>query len=84
MYIVYILKSYKVGRYYVGQTEDINDRLERHNVGRVKSTKHFRPWELVHSESYSTRSEACKRELEIKKYKGGIKFKKLLGLWKDD
>lgn len=36
------------------------------------------PWELVYSESFNSRNEACKRELEIKSYKSGILFKKLL------
>ena len=83
MYCVYILKSQKTGRYYIGQTESIEDRLMTHNKGVVKSTKNGMPWKMIHTESFSTRSEAFLREREIKNYKGGIKFKKLLGLWKD-
>jgi len=83
MYKVYILQSQKTNKYYIGQTSDINDRIKRHNDGRVKSTKNFRPWKLVHMEKLNDRSDACKRELEIKNYKGGILFKRLLGLWKD-
>jgi len=81
MYSVYILQSQKNNKYYIGQTSNIDDRLKYHNNGLVKSTKNFRPWNLIHSENFETRSEACKRELEIKNYKGGILFKKLLGLW---
>jgi len=79
MYTVYILQSLKNNRYYTGQTSNIGSRLETHNRGMVKSTKSFIPWKLIHTENYLNRSEACKRELEIKKYKGGILFKKLLG-----
>ncbi len=78
-----ILKSLKNGRHYIGHAHNINDRLLRHNAGQVKSTKNYKPWQLIYTEKYNTKVEANRRELEIKSYKGGIKFKKLLGLWKD-
>lgn len=83
MFTVYILQSLKNSRYYIGHTSNISNRLKRHNAGLVKSTKWFTPWKVVYTEEYETKSEACKRELEIKSYKSGIKFKRLLGLWKD-
>lgn len=78
MYTVYILQSELKGIYYTGHTKDIQERLQRHNNGRVKSTKHGVPWKIVHLEKYQTKAEASKRELEIKSYKSGIKFKKLV------
>lgn len=84
MYFVYILQSILHGRYYVGHTGNIDDRLIRHNEGRVRSTKNYKPWKIVYAEKYKTKGEAYKRELEIKSYKGGIKFKKLLGLFKEN
>jgi putative endonuclease len=84
MYKVYILKSISKSRYYIGHAEDINSRLEKHNKGHIKSTKYGCPWKVVYLEEYESRSEANRREIEIKSYKGGIKFKKLLGLsWRD-
>ena len=80
MFKVYILKSDKLSRYYTGHTEDLMVRLNKHNGGFVKSTKCGVPWRIVHTEEYETRAAACQREREIKGYKGGIKFKKLLGL----
>ncbi len=56
------------------------ERLKKHNAGSVKSTKYGKPWKIIYTEDYSTKSEAATREVEIKKYKGGILFKKLLGL----
>ena len=78
MYFVYIIKSINFNRYYIGSTEDIERRLLYHNSGKVKSTKVYKPWEIVYSESYNSRSEAFKREKQIKSYKGGMAFKKLL------
>ena len=67
MCTVYILYSNTSSRYYVGQTSDINQRLERHNQGRVKSTKHGIPWEIFLQLDVSTRSEAMILEKQIKK-----------------
>jgi putative endonuclease len=80
MFIVYILKSKKTNRYYIGHTSNLYDRLSRHNGGINKSTKSGTPWGVVYIEKYKTKAEAHRREFEIKSYKGGILFKKLLGL----
>jgi len=82
MFSVYIIQSLKNQRYYIGHAEDSDVRLKKHNGGIVKSTKYGIPWKKVYTENYPTRAEAYRREIEIKSYKGGIKFKKLLGLWK--
>jgi len=81
MFETYILKSLKSRKHYVGHTENMEKRIVRHNSGMVKSTKSGRPWEVLYIERFSTKSEAYRRELEIKSYKGGIKFKKLLGIF---
>ena len=78
MYFVYILQSQKHYRYYIGSCEDVNERLNRHNSGRVFITKSGRPWVVVYKESFQTRSEAVKRERQIKSFKGGNAFKKLI------
>ena len=63
---VYILQSLKTDGYYTGSTQDIPARVERHNQGRSKATKARRPWQLVYSEVFETRSEAVRCETEIK------------------
>jgi len=78
MYFVYILKSFKTNRYYIGQTSNLKLRLREHNLGLVKSTQFGRPWKLRYWESYLTRAEAMKRERQLKSYKHGRAFKKLL------
>ena len=67
MYYTYILYSKTRDRYYIGHTKDILLRLQRHNEGWSKSTKSGIPWIVVYSEEYSTKSEAMKREYQIKK-----------------
>ena len=45
---------------------DVVQRLGQHNAGISKSTKHWRPWELVHQEAFETRAEAMTRERFLK------------------
>ena len=66
MYIVYILYSGSLNKYYAGQTNNITQRLLRHNSGRVKSTKHGQPWNIVKSFEVLSRSEAMRLESKIK------------------
>jgi putative endonuclease len=62
----YVLRSASSGKYYVGHTENLSQRILEHNSNRAPSTKNRGPWELVHSEEFSTRSEASRRERQIK------------------
>ena len=68
-YFTYIIYSESTDRYYVGHTHDLKLRLEHHNDGWTRSTKHGIPWKIVYSEEYDTKSAAMKREYEIKRKK---------------
>ncbi|HEY1020065.1 MAG TPA: GIY-YIG nuclease family protein, partial [Sediminibacterium sp.] len=59
MYKVYILYSPSHHRIYVGYTSNLEQRLLSHNeLGKKGWTNRFRPWILVHTEEYNTKSEA--------------------------
>ena len=77
-YCVYVLQSESRFRYYIGSCANIDERLARHNRGSVRATKYGIPWRVVYVEEFSTRQDAYKREMAIKKYKGGGAFKRLL------
>ncbi len=66
---VYILYSKSIDQYYIGHTAEIHDRLFRHNNPGRKSTKKANDWKLFYKEEFSCRSDAIKRELEIKRKK---------------
>ena len=68
-YFVYVLKSLERNYTYIGQTTNLGERLIRHNNGREKTTKPYRPFKLIHVELVSTREEA--RNLE-KYFKSGF------------
>ncbi|MEK7151379.1 MAG: GIY-YIG nuclease family protein [Patescibacteria group bacterium] len=78
MFHTYILQSEESAKYYIGSTGDLEKRINRHNAGRNKSTKSQRPWRLVYKEFFTTKQDAYRREMEIKSYKGGNAFKKLI------
>ena len=69
MWFAYILYSEKIDRYYVGHTENLKWRLQRHNEGWGKYTKRGIPWELVYFEEFKLKSDAVAREAEIKNKK---------------
>ena len=77
MFTVYILKSLKDNRSYVGYIQDLDTRQRMHNNGRVKSTKNRRPLEFIFKEEFKTKQEAKARELWWKSYRGRQKMKEL-------
>lgn len=78
MFYVYILLSKKDNKLYVGCTEDLKARLERHNTGSVFATKNRRPLVLIHSENFSNKGDAFNRERFLKSLWGSREKKKIL------
>jgi len=78
-YYVYILQSLKDNKYYIGSSSNIDERLAFHNSGRQRSTKNRAPFVLIYSEELTDKVVALKREKQIKSYKGGEAFKRLIG-----
>jgi len=78
-YYVYILQSLKDSKYYIGSTSNVAERLNFHNSGRQRSTKHRVPFILICFEEMTSKEAALKREMQIKSYKGGEAFKRLIG-----
>ena len=70
MFHVYVLRSEKTGRRYVGSCEDLETRVKRHNLGHSKATRHAVPWTLVHSETFSNRADAERKERYYKSGRG--------------
>ena len=79
-FTVYILYSFSLDSYYIGQTNDVSRRLERHNAGYVKSTKRGRPWKLDYVKSFETRSESMAYETYIKSMKSKVYIKELIDM----
>jgi putative endonuclease len=78
MVVVYILRSLKDEKLYIGITENIEARVKRHNKGQVSSTKKRRPFVLLHTEEFDDYGQARKREKFLKSGPGHRELKKLL------
>lgn len=70
MFYVYVLRSVKDRELYIGYTDDLRFRLKLHTEGKVKSTKHRRPLELIYYEAYLEKADAKGRELFLKSGSG--------------
>ena len=77
-YFGYILHSEKTGAYYTGQTNDLDDRVKKHNGGEEKSTKQGIPWQLVFRKEFATRGAAVQWERAIKSRKRRAYIEKLI------
>ncbi|MBI1971570.1 MAG: GIY-YIG nuclease family protein [Candidatus Wildermuthbacteria bacterium] len=75
---LYILKSIEHGNYYIGITQDLENRLRKHNRGQVFSTRSRRPWDVIHKEYYNTRSAAFHREKYLKSLKSREALEKII------
>jgi putative endonuclease len=69
MYFTYILISESTNKLYIGQTNNLEDRLFRHNKGLNKYTKGKGPWEILYCKSFTNRKEAVALELKLKSFK---------------
>jgi putative endonuclease len=78
MFYTYILQSTKSERYYIGHTADLDERLNRHNSGKVNATRNKGPWIIVYYETYGTKAEANSRELYIKSMKSRVYIERLI------
>ena len=65
-YYIYILLSKKVGKKYTGYTQDLFLRFQAHQEGKVQSTKHRRPLELIYFEDCLNQKDALSREKYLK------------------
>jgi len=78
MYYVYVLLSEKDNNFYIGFSENIEQRLDEHNAGKNISTRNRRPFKLIYSESHTSKSDALRREKYFKSSKGKTTLKQIL------
>ena len=77
---VYILQSITSTKFYIGSAaDDIPDRLAGHQRGQNPYTRSRGPWVLVYHEEYATRSEARRREMQLKSWKSHRSIQELIG-----
>ncbi len=70
IYFTYVLYSPDYDKIYIGYSSDLNKRVYFHNQGIKGWTARYMPWELIYHEEFSSKSEAMKREKQLKSYRG--------------
>jgi len=78
-YRVYVIRN-RVGKFYIGLSDDIGRRINQHNVGHSKWTRGKGPWTLIWQSEEMNLSSARKLELLLKRQKGGDGFYRMIGL----
>ena len=66
MCYVYILRSLKDNKLYIGSTRNLKKRINAHNYGKVRSTKSREPFKLIYCEKLEDYTKARKREKYLK------------------
>jgi putative endonuclease len=85
MYFVYILFSIPSGKTYVGFTNNVERRLQEHNVTESSGfTLRYRPWTLIRKEEYATKQEAMAREQFLKTGRGRDEIKNYVSYFIDN
>jgi predicted GIY-YIG superfamily endonuclease len=70
---VYILQSRAdPSRHYTGLTDDLRDRLRRHNAGDVSHTAKHRPWRIRVALAFHERARAAEFEAYLKTHSGRV------------
>lgn len=71
MFTVYVLFSETYNKIYIGYSSNMEERLKSHNELATKGwTVKFRPWKLIYTKTFDTKSEAMKREKQLKTARG--------------
>ncbi len=78
MYYVYVLLSEKDNNFYIGFSENVEQRLDEHNAGKNVSTRLRRPFRLIYCEGHTSKSDALRREKYFKSSKGKTTLKQIL------
>lgn len=65
-YYTYVLESEKDGNLYVGFTKNLKERIKKHNLGNVESTKNRIPFKLIYFEACLSERGAVNREKQLK------------------
>lgn len=78
MFYAYILYSEIRDKYYIGSTSNFLERLKKHNANHFGFISHTEDWIIVWKQIFENKSDAMKKEKQIKSWKSRILIKKLI------
>jgi putative endonuclease len=77
-YFVYVLICEKDGKFYIGSTSNVEQRLNYHNWGKNVSTSNRRPLDLIFYEAFRNKNDALRRERYFKTTKGKVTIRQMI------
>ncbi len=77
-YRVYVIQN-RERKFYIGLSDDVERRIEQHNIGVSAWTRYKGPWTLIWQSPDMSLSDARKLELSLKRQKGGDGFYRIIG-----
>jgi putative endonuclease len=78
-YRVYVIQN-RDGKFYSGLSDDVDRRIDQHNIGDSRWTRGKGPWVLMWQREEMNLSDARKLELLLKRQKGGDGFFRMIDL----
>ena len=77
-FYIYVLYNSSKNFIYIGYSENLKERVLKHNSGQVRSTESYSPLVLIFYEAYRTKSDAKRREVHLKSNKGRTTLRTML------
>jgi putative endonuclease len=77
-HFIYILQSLKDNSFYIGSSQDPEERLIKHNKANTGYTARKKPWKIVYVEKFESKTEALKREKFLKAQKNSLFYISLI------
>jgi len=69
-YVYLLISESNPARHYIGLTDDLKDRLRRHNAGEVTHTAKYRHWKVEVAIAFTDRTKASEFETYLKSHSG--------------
>jgi putative endonuclease len=83
-YSVYILLNIPKTRTYTGVAANVNQRLKKHNDVKVPASRPYRPYKVIHIETYPTLKEARQKERFYKSTTGRRRLREIISQMSKD
>jgi putative endonuclease len=77
-HFIYILQSLKDNSFYIGSSQNPQERLLKHNKASTGYTSRKQPWKIVYTEEFKSKTEALKREKFLKAQKNTAFYNSLI------
>ena len=80
IFYIYILHSPSLDTFYIGSSENPQERLKKHLANHKGFTSKAKDWVICYTESFAQKSIALKREKQLKAWKNKTRIRQLIAI----